>query len=390
MPAAANNPGNQAWKPSADEQKETSVAWALAARKDAKDSLAEIQAQIKDLEKEKKSYLVRIEFRKKLVIPMRALPVTVVYSELQWSTEESPRTPGPSRSYWEARPGEAIGAEYDGHIFHRQLTLTQRPSEVFAASPLHNPAKNTFNPKQLRPPTASTNDRDTARRSPARPKSSVILGDSSKRRQAPDRQCQAPDRSDARTAPTIDGTTSIATTHRPWRSSSQKPLPDLPGPTPDIRQCSRCMQGKLLAHFVNLKNKDRLVGKCMACRVRQGAPLLDRILPQAVCQKPSVSYTPNVRFQSTRNANPQVQTAAHLSTLLPRPHPPPEPQLDPSLKRRIEPHSRETPAHNASGRRLLIVETHTELAKSPIQDRRSRNFFIPDPRSLEQLPQALW
>ncbi|KAF5006696.1 hypothetical protein FDECE_6950 [Fusarium decemcellulare] len=56
MPAAANNPGNQAWKPSADEQKETSVAWALAARKDAKDSLAEIQIQIKDLEKEKKRY----------------------------------------------------------------------------------------------------------------------------------------------------------------------------------------------------------------------------------------------------------------------------------------------------------------------------------------------
>ncbi|RSL91713.1 hypothetical protein CDV31_015400 [Fusarium ambrosium] len=57
-------------------------------------------------------------------------------------------------------PGEAIGVEYDGHIFHRQLTLTRRPSEVFATSPLHDPANNVFDAEQSRPPTASTDDGD--------------------------------------------------------------------------------------------------------------------------------------------------------------------------------------------------------------------------------------
>ncbi|KAF4979107.1 hypothetical protein FZEAL_4597 [Fusarium zealandicum] len=57
-------------------------------------------------------------------------------------------------------PGEAIGVEYNGHIFHRQLTLTRRPSEVFAISPLHDSAHNIFDPEQSRPPTASTDEGD--------------------------------------------------------------------------------------------------------------------------------------------------------------------------------------------------------------------------------------
>ncbi|KAL6362011.1 hypothetical protein LRP88_05494 [Fusarium phalaenopsidis] len=57
-------------------------------------------------------------------------------------------------------PGGAIGVEDDGHIFHRRLTLTRRPSEVFATSPLHDPANNIFDPEQSRPPTASTDDGD--------------------------------------------------------------------------------------------------------------------------------------------------------------------------------------------------------------------------------------
>ncbi|KAF4465601.1 receptor kinase 5 precursor [Fusarium albosuccineum] len=73
-------------------------------------------------------------------------------------------------------PGEAIGVEYDGHIFHRQLTLTRRPSEVFATSPLHDPARNIFDPEQSRPPTASTDDGDpyeTIRARPRKPRPSL-------------------------------------------------------------------------------------------------------------------------------------------------------------------------------------------------------------------------
>ncbi|KAM0557012.1 hypothetical protein ACHAPJ_005692 [Fusarium lateritium] len=67
-------------------------------------------------------------------------------------------------------PGEAIGVEYDGHIFPRQLTLTRRPSEVFAVSPLYDPANNIFDPNNSRPPTASTDDDDRFDTIRARPR----------------------------------------------------------------------------------------------------------------------------------------------------------------------------------------------------------------------------
>ncbi|KAM5382545.1 hypothetical protein ACJZ2D_002549 [Fusarium nematophilum] len=73
-------------------------------------------------------------------------------------------------------PGEAIGAEFDGHIFHRRLTLTRRPSEVFATSPLHDPSHSIFDSEQSRPPTASTDDGDlydTIRARSRRPRPSL-------------------------------------------------------------------------------------------------------------------------------------------------------------------------------------------------------------------------
>ncbi|SPJ85116.1 related to receptor-like protein kinase 5 precursor [Fusarium torulosum] len=58
-------------------------------------------------------------------------------------------------------PGEAIGVQFDGNIFPRQLTLTRRPSESFAVSPLYDPANNIFDPNySARPQTASTDDDD--------------------------------------------------------------------------------------------------------------------------------------------------------------------------------------------------------------------------------------
>ncbi|KAH7175431.1 hypothetical protein EDB81DRAFT_705375 [Dactylonectria macrodidyma] len=53
-------------------------------------------------------------------------------------------------------PGEALSQEPDGHIFRRQLTLTRRPSEVFATSPLPDPGTIYENADQARPTTAST------------------------------------------------------------------------------------------------------------------------------------------------------------------------------------------------------------------------------------------
>lgn len=56
-------------------------------------------------------------------------------------------------------PGEALGQETDGRIFSRRLTLTRRPSEVFAAAPFsaqgHAPTSS-FDNDQIRPTTAST------------------------------------------------------------------------------------------------------------------------------------------------------------------------------------------------------------------------------------------
>ncbi|KAI1050390.1 hypothetical protein LB506_001859 [Fusarium annulatum] len=57
-------------------------------------------------------------------------------------------------------PGEAMGVQFDGNIFPRQLTLTRRPSETFATSPLYDPANNIFDPNQSRPRTASTDEDD--------------------------------------------------------------------------------------------------------------------------------------------------------------------------------------------------------------------------------------
>lgn len=56
-------------------------------------------------------------------------------------------------------PGEAISVEPDGHIFHRRLTLTRRPSEVFITSPLEelgDPVPLFQHGEQQRPSTAST------------------------------------------------------------------------------------------------------------------------------------------------------------------------------------------------------------------------------------------
>ncbi|KAF5670489.1 receptor kinase 5 precursor [Fusarium heterosporum] len=58
-------------------------------------------------------------------------------------------------------PGGAIGVQYDGNIIPRQLTLTRRPSESFAVSPLYDPPNNIFDPSfSGRPRTASTDDDD--------------------------------------------------------------------------------------------------------------------------------------------------------------------------------------------------------------------------------------
>ncbi|KAF5023222.1 hypothetical protein F66182_4730 [Fusarium sp. NRRL 66182] len=57
-------------------------------------------------------------------------------------------------------PGEAIGVQHDGNIFPRQMTLTRRPSETFAASPLYEPANNIFNPNATVRPQASSTDED--------------------------------------------------------------------------------------------------------------------------------------------------------------------------------------------------------------------------------------
>ncbi|RGP59810.1 hypothetical protein FSPOR_11061 [Fusarium sporotrichioides] len=56
-------------------------------------------------------------------------------------------------------PGGAVG-QFEGTIFPRQLTLTRRPSESFAVSPLYDPPDNIFNPSQTRPRTASTDEDD--------------------------------------------------------------------------------------------------------------------------------------------------------------------------------------------------------------------------------------
>ncbi|KAL6409343.1 Leucine-rich repeat-containing protein 40 [Ilyonectria robusta] len=53
-------------------------------------------------------------------------------------------------------PGEALAPETDGHIFRRRLTLTRRPSEVFATSPLPDTGPVFDNADQVRPMTAST------------------------------------------------------------------------------------------------------------------------------------------------------------------------------------------------------------------------------------------
>ncbi|KAJ3520252.1 hypothetical protein NM208_g13787 [Fusarium decemcellulare] len=114
-----------------------------------------------------------------------------------------------------------------------------------------------------------------------------------------------------------------------------------------IVACPRCKQGKLLAQFVNLKNKDRLVGKCMACRVRQGAPSRKRN-NRAIATRsdpPTSSLSETFSLLHTQRPVPVDPRCKPPSTdccssidPLPRPHPPPEPQPDPSLKRRIEPH----------------------------------------------------
>ncbi|KAG8671111.1 hypothetical protein FPOAC2_04433 [Fusarium poae] len=56
-------------------------------------------------------------------------------------------------------PGGAVG-QFEGTIFPRQLTLTRRPSESFAVSPLYDPPDNIFNPNHTRPRTASTDEDD--------------------------------------------------------------------------------------------------------------------------------------------------------------------------------------------------------------------------------------
>ncbi|CAG7564297.1 unnamed protein product [Fusarium equiseti] len=56
-------------------------------------------------------------------------------------------------------PGGAVG-HFEGSMFPRQLTLTRRPSESFAVSPLYDPPNNIFNPNQSRPRTASTDEDD--------------------------------------------------------------------------------------------------------------------------------------------------------------------------------------------------------------------------------------
>ncbi|KAK7424677.1 hypothetical protein QQX98_000253 [Neonectria punicea] len=55
-------------------------------------------------------------------------------------------------------PGHALLEESDGHIFRRRLTLTRRPSGVFATSPLPDPSFTFDNTDQARPTTSSTDD----------------------------------------------------------------------------------------------------------------------------------------------------------------------------------------------------------------------------------------